>query len=199
MHWNYYLYLARLWAPKNWCFQIVALEKILESPLDSKGIKSVNLKGNQPWIFIERTDAEAEDPVLCLHTWWEEPTHWKDPDAGKDWGQEEKGAIEDEMVGWHHWLNGHEFEQTPGDSEEQGRLAYYSLWGHKETDRTEGLNNNQPPCPTILNTIALHCNCYNKMQIMHICTTWIWQYEQTNVIKYWQSLKWTLSNCMSRE
>ena len=95
--------------PKNWCFQIVVLEKTLESPLDSKKIKSVNPKENQPWIFIGRTDAEAETPIL----WPRDAKNWlieKDPDAGKDWGQEEKGTIEDEMVGWHHRLNGHEFE-----------------------------------------------------------------------------------------
>ena len=96
------------WAPKNWCFQTVVLEKTLECPLDSKKIQPVHPK-DQSWMFIGRTDAEAETPVLC-------PPHeksWligKDPDAGKDWGQEEKGMTEDEMTGWHHWLNGHEFE-----------------------------------------------------------------------------------------
>ena len=109
------------WVPKNWCFQIVVLEKTLESLLDCKEIKPVNPKGNQSWILIEKTDAEAEAPIL-----WPpdaESTHWKDPDAGKQWKQEEKWATEDEMVGWHHWLNGHEFEQTLEDSEEQGSLA----------------------------------------------------------------------------
>ena len=97
------------WAPKNWCFAIVVVEKTLESPLSSKEIKPVNRKGDQPWIFIGRTDAEAEAPIL----WPPNAKNWlivKDPDAGKDWGQEEKGMTEDEMVGWHHWLNGHEFE-----------------------------------------------------------------------------------------
>ena len=92
------------------------LEKTLESPLDSKEIKPVNPKGNQPWIFIGTTDAEAEAPILRLP----DVKNWliaKDPVAGKDWGQEEKGMTEDEMVGWHHRLNGHEFEKTPGDSE----------------------------------------------------------------------------------
>ena len=96
------------WAPKNWCFQTVVLEKTLENPLDSKEIKSVNPKGNQPSIFIGRTDAEV--PIL----WPSDAKRWligKDSDAGKDWGQEEKGVTEDEMVRWHHWLNGHEFEQ----------------------------------------------------------------------------------------
>ena len=110
------------------------LEKTLESSFDSKEIKSVNPKGNQPWIFIGRTDAEAEAPILCppdVKSW----VIGKYPDAGKDKGREEKGATENEMIGWHHWLNGHESEQTLGDSEGQGSLACYSSWGHKEPDR----------------------------------------------------------------
>ena len=110
------------WAPKNWCFWTVVLEKTLESPLDCKEIKLVNLKGNQSWIFIGKTDAEAETPILCppdVKNW----LIWKDADAGKDWRQEEKGMTEDEMVRWHHQLNGHEFKQTPGDGEEQGGLV----------------------------------------------------------------------------
>ena len=97
------------WAPKNWGFWTVVLEKTLESPLDSKEIQPVHPKGNQSWIFIGRTDVEAEAPVL----WLPDAKNWligKDPDAGKDWRQEEKGMTEDEMVGWHHRLNGHEFE-----------------------------------------------------------------------------------------
>ena len=114
----------------NWCFQTVVLEKTLENPLNSKEIKPVNPKGNQPWIFIGRADAEAEALIL----WPPDAKNWltgKDPDAGKDWGQEEKGVIEDEMVGWHHWLNGHEFEQTPGGGEGQGSLAWCSPWGRR--------------------------------------------------------------------
>ena len=113
------------WVPKNWCFWTVVLEKTLESLLDCKEIKLVNLKRNQPWIFTGRTDAEA--PIL-----WPPDLKslliGKDPDAGKDWRQEEKGVTEDEMVGWHHWLNGHESEQTVGDGEGQGRLVCYSPW-----------------------------------------------------------------------
>ena len=104
------------WAPKNWCFWTVMLEKTLESPLDCKEIKPVHPKGNQSWIFIGRTDAEAETPIF----WPPNVKNWpigKDPDVGKDWRQEEKGTTEDEMVGWHHRLNGNEFEQAPGDSE----------------------------------------------------------------------------------
>ena len=110
------------WAPKNWCFWTVVLGKTLESPLDWKEIKPVNPKGNHPWIFIGRTDAEAEAPIF----WPPDAKSWlirKDIDAGKDWRQEEKGTTEDKMAGWHHWLNRHEFEQALGDSEGQGSPA----------------------------------------------------------------------------
>ena len=121
------------WALKNWCFQTVVLEKTLESPLGIKEIKTVSPKENQSWIFIGRTDAEAEAPIL----WPPDVKSWltgKDTDAGKDWGQEKKGVTEGEMVGRHYWLNGHEFEQTPGDGEGQGSLVCYSPWGRKESD-----------------------------------------------------------------
>ena len=104
----------------------VVLEKTLESPLNCKEIKPVNHKGNQPWVFILRTDAEAEAPVLWPPDAKSQLTG-KNLDARKDWGQKEKGATEDEMVGWHHWLNGHEFKETPGDSEGQGSLAWQSM------------------------------------------------------------------------
>ena len=97
------------WVPKNWCFWTVVLEKTLESPLNCKEIQPVHPKGDQSWVFIGRTDIEAETPVLWppdVKSW----LIWKDPDAGKDWRQEEKGMTEDEMVGYHHLLNGHEFE-----------------------------------------------------------------------------------------
>ena len=103
------------WSSKNWCFQTVVMEKALESPLDCK-IKPVNPKGNQSWIFIGRTDVEAEALILWLPD-AKNSFIGINPDAGKDWGQEEKGATEDELVGWHHWLNGHDFSQTPRDSE----------------------------------------------------------------------------------
>ena len=122
-------------------FQVVGLEKTLESPLDCKEIQPVHPKENQPWVFIGWTDAEAEAPIPQPP----EAKSWligKDPDAGKDWRWEEKGATEDEMVGWHHQLNGHEFEQIAGDSEGQRRLVCCSPWGHKELDMTEPLNNN---------------------------------------------------------
>ena len=126
------------WVLKSWCFWTVVLEKTLESPLDCKEIKPVNPKGNQSWIFIVKTDAEAE--VLIL--WLPDLKNWltgKNPDAGKDWRQGEKGTTEDEMVGWHHWLDGHEFEQTAGVSDGQGSLECCSSWGRKESDRTERL------------------------------------------------------------
>ena len=111
--WMWELAYKESWVQKNWCFWSVVLEKSLESPLDCKEIQPVNPKRNQSWIFIERTDAEAETPVL----WPPDGKNWliwKDPDAGKDWRQEEKGTTEDEMIGWHHWLNGHAFEYIPG-------------------------------------------------------------------------------------
>ena len=107
------------WALKNWCLQSVGLEKTLESPLDYKEIKPVSLKGTQPWYSLEEPDAEAEAPVLCLPD-AKSQLIGKDHDAGKDWRQEKKGLTEDKMVGWHHQFNGHEFEQTLGDSEGQG-------------------------------------------------------------------------------
>ena len=117
------------WALKNWCFWTVLLEKTLESPLDSKEIQPVHPKRNESWIFTGRTDAEAETPIL----WPPDAKNWliwKDPDARKDWNWEEKGMTENEMVGWHHWLNGHEFEQAPGVGDGQGSLACCSPWGH---------------------------------------------------------------------
>ena len=127
------------WAPKNWCFLTVVLEKILESLWDCKEIRPVHPKGNQSWIFFGRTDAEAEAPIL----WPPDGKNWlirKDPDSGKDWRQEEKWAAGDEMVGWHHRLNRHEFGQALGVSDGQGGLVCCSPWVHKELDMTERLN-----------------------------------------------------------
>ena len=121
---------------KNWCFWIVVLEKTLESPLNCKKIKLVNPKGNQSWIFIGRTDTEVEAPIL----WPPHAKSWligKDLDAGRDWGQEEKGKTEDEMVGWHHQLNEHEFGWTPGVGDGQGGLVCSGSWDCKESDMTE--------------------------------------------------------------
>ena len=127
------------WVLKNWCFWTMVLEKTLESPLDCKEIQPVHPKGNQPWTFIGRTDAEAETPIL----WPPDGKSWligKDPDAGKDWGQEEKGKTEDEMVGWHHQLNAHEFEQALGVDDGQESLACCSPGACKELDMTKWLN-----------------------------------------------------------
>ena len=124
---------------KNWCFLTVVLEKTLESRLDCKEIQPVHSKGDQSWVFIGKTDAKAETPIL----WPPHAKSWligKDSDAGKDWGQEEKGTTEDEMAGWHHWLDGHEFEWAPGVCDGQGGLACCDSWGRKESDMTEWLN-----------------------------------------------------------
>ena len=127
------------WVPKNWSFWTVVLEKTLESRLDCKEIQPVHPKGDRSWVFIGRTDAEAETSILWLpdvKCW----LIWKDHDAGRDWGQEEKGTTKDEMAGWHHQLDGHEFEWTPGVGDGQGGLACCNSWGRKESDMTERLN-----------------------------------------------------------
>ena len=127
--------LEENWALKNWCFWTVVLEKTLESPLDCKKIKPVNPKWNQSWIFIGRSDAEAETPILwppVVKNW----LIWKDPDAGKDWRWEEKGMAEDEMVVWHYQLDAHEFESALGVGDRQGGLVCHSPWGCKESDMT---------------------------------------------------------------
>ena len=137
--WMWELDYKESWVPKNWCFWTVLLEKTLESPLDCKEIQPVHPKGNQSWIFIGRTDVEAETPILWppdAKSW----LIWKDPDAGKDWGQEEKGMTEDEIIGWPYWLNGHGFGWTPGVGDGQGSLACCGSWGCKESDTTEHLN-----------------------------------------------------------
>ena len=121
------------WMPKNWCFWTVVLERTLESPLDGKEIKSVHPKGNQLWIFIGRTDAEAEAPILWLPDLKSQNIR---KDARKDWRQEEKAKTEDKMARRHHRLNGHEFEQALGDGEGEGSLVCCSPLGHKESDTT---------------------------------------------------------------
>ena len=133
--WMWELDYKESWAPKNWCFWTVVLEKTLASPLDCKEIQRVHPKGNQSWIFIGMTDAEAKTPIL----WPPHVKSWltgKDSDAGRDWGQEEK----DEMTGWHHRLDGREFEWTPGVGDGQGGLVCCNSWGCKESDTAEWLN-----------------------------------------------------------
>ena len=138
------MYICESWTIKkteHWrtdAFELYCWRR-LASPLDCKEIKPVNSKGNQSWIFIGRTDFEAEAPIF----WPPDVKNWligDDSDAGEDWGWEETWMTEDEMVGWHHWLDGHEFEQAPGVGDGQGSLACRSPWGHKESDRTEWLN-----------------------------------------------------------
>ena len=137
--WMWELEYKESWAPKNWCFWTVVLEKTLESPLDSKEIQPVHPEGDQSWVFIWRSDAEAETPNT-LATWCKELTHLKRPRCWESWGQEEKGTAEDEVVWWHHQLNGYEFGWAPAVCVGQGRLAYWSSWGRKESDVTERLN-----------------------------------------------------------
>ena len=136
--WMWELDYKESWVAKNWCFWSVVLEQTLESPLDCKEIQPVHPKGDQSWVFIGRTDAEAETPIL----WPPHVKSWligKDSDAGRDWGQEEKGTTEDEMAGWHHRLDGCEFEWTLGDGDGQGGLACWDSWGRKESDTTKWL------------------------------------------------------------
>ena len=136
--WVWQLDYKESWAQKNWCFWTVVLEKTLESPLECKEMQPVHPKGNQSWVFIGRTDAESETPIL----WARDAKSWlieKDPYAGKDWGQE-KGTTEDEIAGWHHRLNGHWFGWTLGIGDGQGGLVCWGSWGHKESDTIEQLN-----------------------------------------------------------
>ena len=147
--WMWELDSKESWVPKNWCFWTVVLEKSLESPLDCKEIQPVHSEGDQSWIFTRRTDAEAETPIL----WLPDAKNWligKDPDAGKDWSQEEQGTIEDEMIGWHHQLDGHEFEQALGVGDGQGSLASWSPWRLKESDTTEWTELHLQTAPKLL-------------------------------------------------
>ena len=150
--WIWELDYKESWVQKNWCLWTVVLEKPLESPLDCKEIQSVHPKGNQFWVFTGRIDVEAETPIFWpadAKSW----RIWKDPDVAKDWRQE-KGTTEDEMVGWHHRLNGHEFGWTPGVGDGQGGLVCCSSWGHKELDMTERLNWTDS-CFIMLTTVSL--------------------------------------------
>ena len=147
------------WVTKNWRFSTVVLEKTFESPLDCKEIQPVHPKGDQSWVFIVRTDAKAETPIL----WPPDAKSWligKDFDYGRDWGQEEKGMTEDEMAGWHHRLDGREFEWSPGVGDRQGGLACCNSWGRKELDTTEQVNW----------TVAFHISAYG-----FICYVYLFQ------------------------
>ena len=155
------------WVPKNWCFWSVVLEKTLASPLDCKGIQPVYSKGDQFWVFFGRNDAKAETPVL----WPPHVKSWligKDSDAGRDLGQEEKGTTEDEMIGWHHQLDGREFEWSLGVGDGQGGLVCCNSWGRNESDMTEQLNWTEDELFVLFSNLGLimaqqtsiHVNCF---------------------------------------
>ena len=148
--WMWALDYKESWVQKNWCFWTVVLEKTLESPLDCKKV--------QPVQFFGRNDAKAETPIL----WPPHVKSWligKDPDAGRDWGQEEKETTEDEMVGWHHRLDGHEFEWTAGVGDGQGGLACCNSWGCKESDTTERLNWTELKISSVISVVIFNCWC----------------------------------------
>jgi len=155
------------WAPKNWCFWTVVLEKTLESPLDCKEIQPVHSKGDQSWAFIGRTDAEAETLIL----WPPHAKSWlvgKDPDAGRDWGQEEKGTTEDEMAGWRHQLDAHEFGWTPGAGDEQGGLVSCNSWDCKELDTTEKLSWTEYSIVYKYHSFLIHSSANGHLGCLHV-------------------------------
>ena len=167
------------WAPKNWCFWTVVLKKALESPLDCKEIQPVHSEGDEPWDFFGRNDAKAEAPVL----WPPDAKSWligKDSDAGRDWGQEEKGMTQDEMAGWHHGLDGRESEWTLRDGDGQGGLARCDSWGRKELDTTERLNWTE----------------LKHTSIIYLRISWriILQKENTSFMKYLPQDYWNIGN-----
>ena len=170
------------WMPKNWCFWTVVLEKTLESPLHCKEIKPVNPKGNQSWIFIGRTEAEPETPIL----WPPDEKSWlirKDPDSGKDWRQDKKGMTEDEKVGWHHQLDGHVFEQALGVGDEQGSLVSCSPWGLKKSDTTERLN--WTDVTKEGKTTEVKCHFHHIISRVHTlncyCWGWPWSLDWSSI------------------
>ena len=165
--------------------------------LGQQEIKPVHPKGNQPWMSIGKTDAEAEAPILWppdVKNW----LIWKDPDAGKDWGQEKAGT-EDEMVGWHHWLNGHEFEQAPGDGEGQWGLTCCCPWGHKESDTADGLKNNKYSMTCMFHFIIIclstegHWGCFYRLALVNKAAMNMecrYFFETLISILYINTLKW---------
>ena len=185
--WMWELDYKEGWALKNWCFWTVVLEKTLESPLDCKEIEPVLPQGDQSWVFIGRTDVEAATPIL----WPPHAKSWligKDPDAGKDWGQEEKGTAEDDMVGWHHRLDGHGFGWTQGVGDGQGGLACCNSWGRKESDTTERLNwtelktSTQQTLEVGGHTPAQASESHNHQETSEVCkgTSWWLFFSLTN-------------------
>ena len=163
------------WVLKNWCFWTVVLEKTLESPLDCKEIKPVHPKINQSWIFIGRTSAEAETPIL----WPPGVKNWL-PDAGKDWRWEEKGTTEDEMVGWHHWLNGHELKEALGVGDGWGDLTCCNPWGCRvRQDWVTELNWTIEPW-----MLRIFCECWNFVIMLPVCTIQLWLSIITILFRY---------------
>ena len=167
------------WAPKNWCFWTAVLEKPLESPLDCKEIQPVHPKGVQSWVIIGSSDVEAETPVLWpldAKSW----LIWKDPDAGKDWGQEEKGMTEDEMVGWHHRLDGHGFGWTPGVYDGQGGLACCSSWVAKSqtqlSDWTELRHLSAYWKPVWDTEVVIPHTCFSTRLGLQRVHAWTWDF-----------------------
>ena len=184
------------WAPRNWCFWTVMLEKTRESPLDCKEIQPVHPKGDQSWVFIGRTDVEAETPILWPpdgKSW----LIWKDPDAGKDWGQEEKGPTEDEMVGWYHRLDGLGFGWTPGVGDGQGGLACCSPWGHKESDMTERLNWTELNCVFRKQWWLRNLSKFWSSEIPHHFMFWKSDYQKEPSSCIWFS--WDLLSTLSHD
>ena len=170
------------WTPKNWCFKTVVLEKTLECPLDCKDIKPCKPKGNQSWIFIGGNDTEAESLILRPPDAKSRFIR-KDPDAGKDWRQEEKGTTQDEMVGWHHRLNGREFERAPGDGGGQGSLACCSPQRCKESDTTEWLNWTEYSIVYMWHIFFIHSLVYRHLGFFHVLATvssdWVTKQQQS--------------------
>ena len=189
--WMWDLDCEESWALKNWCFWTVVLEKTLESPLDCKEIQPVHSEEDESWVLFGRNDAEAETPVL----WSPHAKSWligKDSDAGRDWRQEGKGTTEDEMAGWHHRLNGREFEWIPGVGDGQVGLASCNSWGCKESDTTEQLNWTGKKKKTIKNTNIWRLNntLLNNQQItekIKICIETN-ENENTTTQNLWDSL-----------
>ena len=196
--WLWELEYKESWALRNWCFWTVVLEKTLESPLDSKEIQPVHPNGNQSWIFIGRTDADAEAEARIL--WSPDVKSWltgRDPVAGQDWRWEEKGMTEGEIFGWHHWLDGHEFEQALGDGERQRSLECCSPWGHKELDTPERLNNSNHIkllwlC-TLLRLVFYFSNNFDKWHFRYSPPTHTHTHTHTNTQAQGHQLKYGAS------
>ena len=189
--WMWELDCEEGWAPKTWCFWTVVLENTLASPLDCKESQPVHPKGDQSWVFIGRTDAEAQTPILWPH----HAKNWligKDSDAGRDGVQEEKVTTEDEMAGWHHWLDGCESEWTPGVGDGQGGLACCNSWGLKESDTTEQLNWSECICFCATLSIAV---LYPRGIVCSLCLCH-YPCPANKTIGYFKNLSLFLKTCM---